>query len=227
MKHPYALIFLLSLCACPDPTETPAADGAGSNSENPSLSTPNGDFESDPNEARIDCNDTECITVSGTFNVIGDLTGTHRVDVQKLEEGSAPRLVHTIELQSDGKFSFELPKGFGDIVVTGFIDQTGDGPTPDDAQGRINLEVLEVSITEVSLDVALGNAPPPPPQPGTENGEGSTEGTPTNEEATPPSDPPPEGQPSEQPPDQQTTPAIDGPPADDGSGTQDSPNNEQ
>ena len=201
LRHTF-LSSLILLTACPDPTETPSADGsaqvttAPSNANTPSAA---GGFESDPNEARVDCATSECVTVSGTFNTSEDTTGTFRVDVQKVTQGSAPRLVHTLELQSGGDFSFELPKDFGNIVITGFVDQTGDGPTPDDAQGRTTLEVKAESVTGLSLDVALGNAPPPPPQP---NADGQADqGSPTPADGTPENSPPSDGSPNTPPQD--------------------------
>ena len=216
---------LLLITACPDPTETPSADGSTQAATTPSnTNTPSsgGNFESDPNEARVDCANSECVTVSGKFNTSNDTTGTFRVDVQKVAQGSAPKLVHTLELQSGGDFSFELPKDFGNIVITGFVDQTGDGPTPDDAQGRTNLEIKSESILNVSLDVALGNAPPPPPQPKADGQEGGgtpnpTDGSPENAapaEGTPNDNPPVDGPPSDDVP-SNNPPVDDGPPADD------------
>ena len=213
---------LLLLTACPDPTETPSAESSGNQINTPSTPNTNnagGSFESDPNEARVDCTSTECVTVSGTFNTSDATTGTFRVDVQKVAQGSAPKLVHTLELQSGGDFSFELPKDYGNIVITGFIDQTGDGPTPDDAQGRTSLDIKGESITDITLDVALGNAPPPPPQhnsnpegQATPEGQGNpTEGSPqapAPTEDAPTDNPPAEGTPADNPP-------VDGPPADD------------
>lgn len=225
MTHRHLILPIFLLTACPDPTETPTSDGAsaGAVTQTPNPSS-GGNFESDPNEARVDCTANECVTISGSFNVNGDITGRYRVDVQKITQGAAPKLVHTIELQSGGDFSFEIPKGYGEIVITGFIDQSGDGPTPDDAQGRTNIDVQAESISDISLDVALGNAPPPPPQPNadpeaakgdSEVGQGSdapTINTPVdgNPDVNPPADdaPPADDVPADNPP-------VDGPPPDD------------
>ena len=143
-------LFFLSLgllTACPDPNasssgmETTTTATTGSD---PSANT--GSQETDPSAARLSCaeGDENCITISGTLSFAGTASGSIRLDVQKVRTGSAPMLIHTMELQSiDEAFSFDAPKGYGKIIITGFIDEAGDGPSPNDPQGRINIEIKE------------------------------------------------------------------------------------
>ena len=62
----------------------------------------NGVQETDPSAARLSCaeEDPNCITISGKMVYDGTPSGTMRIDVQKVREGSAPMLVHTLELQA-------------------------------------------------------------------------------------------------------------------------------
>ena len=135
-------------------------------------SAPSGSQETDPSAARLTCTaeDANCLQIAGKIE--GEATGSRRVDVQECV--SAPILVHTLELQS-GEFSFYAPKGYGKMIVTGFIDEKGDGPSPKDPQGRVEIEVAEVALTDLTLELRSDNAPsiptPPDQQPNTPGSE--------------------------------------------------------
>ena len=73
----------------------------------------------------------------------GTPNGSIRLDVQKVRKGSAPMLVHTLEMQSVDEFSFDAPKGYGPIIITGFIDEARDGPSASDPQGRLSTDIGE------------------------------------------------------------------------------------
>ena len=158
-------VFLLSFSftGCPDPSATSAGveeDPTQNNSEASLANNGPSQQENDPNSAHFDCSVDDCIDVTGNFIYEGSPTGQIRIDVQKYREGAAPSLVHTDELKSLGEFSLKVPKNFGKIVVTGFIDKDGNGPTTDDPQGRVSLEVKEEPLTDVALEVKDDNPPP-------------------------------------------------------------------
>ena len=228
----YALLSLLLLAGCPDPVESGSVTGTSNTQDDPASINGNGpaQMESDPNAARLNLKEGEGLTISGTFQYGGSATGSKRVDVQKYREGSAPSLVHTIEISDDNTFSFQVPPDYGKILVTGFIDKAGNGPTADDPQGRLSLEIGAEAQSDIILEVSDDYTPPA--------GNGTPEPTPPGQQQNPPSEgnPPPEGQPNGaspqsgqpgtvapspgQPGEQQETQnppkEQDGPPSDDG-----------
>lgn len=165
------ILFLLLgfLTACPDPNASSSGTEVNNgNSGNTTQGSSNGVQETDPSAARLSCaeGDENCITISGKMKYDGTPAGTIRIDVQKIREGSAPMLVHTLELQATDEFSFDAPKGYGKIIITGFIDEAGDGPSPKDPQGRATIEILKEDITTLEIAVKADNAPVQPKPPG-------------------------------------------------------------
>jgi hypothetical protein len=161
------LLALGLLIGCPDPNAT--SSGMETTAATGSDPTATGSQETDPSAARLSCSegDTNCITISGTLDYAGQAGGSIRLDVQKVRTGSAPMLIHTMELQSQEEaFSFDAPKGYGKIIITGFIDEAGDGPSPNDPQGRLNIEVGQDPLTKLIIEVKANNAPvqPKPPE---------------------------------------------------------------
>ncbi len=220
MKNLILTLSFTLLSACPDPIE-----GNNSSAEQKEVVMENNGpskMESDPNAARLNLKAGEGLTVQGTFKYTGTTTGSKRVDVQKHRDGAAPSLVHTLEIQDDNSFSFQVPPDYGKILITGFVDKDGNGPTSDDPQGRLSIEVAAEAISDVVLEVSDDYTPAAPPGGGQPNAEGQPgqpgEGQPN---------PAPEGQPPAD-----TTPGVapapeggsnggnapkqpDGPPADD------------
>ena len=102
------------------------------------------------------------------------------------------------------------------MIVTGFIDEKGDGPSPKDPQGRVEIEVAEVALTDLTLELRSDNAPsiptPPDQQPNTP-GEGAAEQQPAGNAGAAPA--PAQGAPKadapEDAPKEEAAPA--GPPA--------------
>jgi hypothetical protein len=183
----HSLLAIIFLSGCPDPSASSSGveEDPTKSQENMSIGD-NGPAkqESDPNSARFDCNVDECLELKGKFKYAGTAGGPIRVDVQKFREGAAPSLVHTDELKSLGEFSLSIPKNFGKIVITGFIDKDGNGPTSDDPQGRLSLEIKEEALQDLILEVKDDNPPestdptgqvpgtnsPPPPQTNQQSG---------------------------------------------------------
>ena len=205
------ILFLLLgfLTACPDPNASSSGTEVNNgNAGNNSPSAGNGVQETDPSAARLSCaeGDENCITISGKMKYDGTPSGTVRIDVQKVREGSAPMLVHTLELQATNEFTFDAPKGYGKIIVTGFIDEAGDGPSPKDPQGRATIEILQEDIPALEIEVKADNAPVQPKPPGDiPQEQQGKEGEPKEGGQNPPKD---DGEKKEAPPKQ------DGPPAD-------------
>ena len=115
-----SLLPLYLLLGCPDPnasssgmeTTTTASSGT-----DPQATT--GSQETDPSAARLNCveGDTNCVTIAGSMVYDGTPNGSIRLDVQKVRKGSAPMLVHTLEMQSVDEFSFDAPKGYNDSKI--------------------------------------------------------------------------------------------------------------
>lgn len=200
------------LTACPDPNATSSGIEANTNAagNNNQTAGSNGVQETDPSSARLSCaeGDESCITISGAVKYDGTPSGTVRLDVQKIREGSAPMLVHTMELQATTDFSFDAPKGYGKIIVTGFIDEAGDGPSQNDPQGRTTIEILEEDILALEIEVKSDNAPVQPKPPGDGKQDPSKDGEKKQDGITPPAD----GEKQAPPPKEE--PKQDGPPAD-------------
>lgn len=144
--------------------------------------------------------------LSGTFSYSGAKSGSHRIDFLTMPAGTPPVLVHALTLDAPGEWSIEAPKDFGELYIVAFIDQAGDGPSPDDPAGRLAapLEIASTPLTGLSIeltdDADLGDlapnaaAPPdgsgPPPTPG-KGPEGDTPPEGAEAPAAEPGDAPP------------------------------------
>ena len=165
MRTSSLILSILFLAGCPDPIESGTTTTTNNTQEGEASINGNGPakMESDPNAARLNLKPGEGLTISGTFQYVGTATGSKRVDVQKYREGSAPSLVHTLEISDDNTFSFQVPPDYGKILITGFIDKAGNGPTPDDPQGRLSIEIGAEEQSDVILEVSDDYTPPSPP----------------------------------------------------------------
>ena len=163
IRYSSLLLATIVFAGCPDPSATSAGveeDPTQAGTEATLGNNGPAQQESDPNSARFDCNVDECVELGGEFVYAGAPSGQIRIDVQKFRDGAAPSLVHTDELKKLGPFSINVPKNFGKVVITGFIDKDGNGPTTDDPQGRVSVEVGEKSETDLVLEVKDDNPPP-------------------------------------------------------------------
>ena len=231
-----ALLPLLLLCGCPE-SSAPATDEAGGEAAG-SAPEPSGEGGptpfSNPNDARFSVAPGEGVQLSGVFDYQGETPGSYRIDFQKRESPNGPpMLVHTIELDAPGPWSLEVPKDYGPIYLTGFVDLKGDGPSPDDPIGR-TAEAVQIgteAIEGVNLNIALGNDAglSGPPQPGdnqppgdASTGDPAPEGAPGGDPeegaaGDAPPEPPPGDAPAappDAPPAEETVQTNDGPPAD-------------
>ena len=223
-----SLIPLLLLSACPESSTTPSTEPGGEEG-GPDNNGGGGPTPfSNPNDARFSVAPGEGVTLNGEFVYTGETPGSSRLDFQRRESPNGPpMLVHTIELDAPGPWSLEVPKDYGPIYLTGFVDLKGDGPSPDDPMGRTTepVNIAQEDINGVDLAVSLGGdaAIPSPPQPGEnkpgENGEPAPEGAPGGDPAPEgaPGGPPegtPDAPPSDAPPADEAVKSHDGPPAD-------------
>jgi hypothetical protein len=178
------ILALLLLAGCPDPTGAPAADitddavGAKAGGEASAVGKVD-----DASMHTVDATVApgEGVVVSGTISYEGEKTGKIRLDVLTARGNNPHMLAKTLELPAMGDWSLELPKDFGTVNIVGFLDQTGDGPTPDDPAmalpqpvkvGTEAIEGLALVLTdEPDLGALTPGGPPPaegenPPQPG-------------------------------------------------------------
>ena len=202
MSKTSILLSFLFLTGCPDPIES-GTNTNTTNADDPATINGNGPAkqENDPNAARLNLKPGEGLTISGTFQYGGTATGSKRVDVQKYREGSAPSLVHTLEISDDNSFSFQVPADYGKILITGFIDKAGNGPTADDPQGRLSLEIAAEAMSDVVLEVSDDYTPPEIPGGGAPEKNQPPPGEAPQEGGQPPANGPagqaPQGQPPE------------------------------
>jgi len=164
---------LLLLSGCPDPTNAPAADltEPGVGEDGAAGSTGEGDGSGAMHTVDATVTPGEGVVVSGTISYEGDKTGRIRIDVLTARGNNPHMLAKTLELPALGDWSIELPKDFGTVNVVGFLDQTGDGPTPDDpamalgAPIEVGAEAIESLALVLSDEPDLGSLTPggPPP----------------------------------------------------------------
>ena len=74
-----------------------------------------------------------------------------------------------------GDYEIEVPENFGALILEGFVDVTGDGPSPGDAMGRYENNPVKIGSADISgIDIVLavpedgimpGDEPRPPPKP--------------------------------------------------------------
>lgn len=120
----------------------------------------------------------EGVTVAGTISYKGSKTGKIRLDVLGQKDKQMFELLKPLGLEDWGDWSFEAPKGFGEVKIVGFLDQTGDGPSEDDAallwdqpidigdEDITGIDMVlsdDVDLTALTPGAQGGEAPPPPP----------------------------------------------------------------
>ncbi len=192
------LSFLLLLAACPTdvpeagvpaatdaPVGQPPADGSPAGSPgDPGSPSPSGNTEP------LKVEPGQGVKLTGTATFEGTAEGTVRLDVLK-QGTSMPELVYSTTLEKLGPFEVELPKNFGSVQVTVFVDTTGDGPTvgePMAASGFIEIgetPPAPLALALGKLEAGTGGPPPPGVPPG--GGEGAPPG------GAPPAGAPPAG----------------------------------
>lgn len=208
------MLALALLVACPETDGTPPSTDADADADadvvveegmDPNGHTP----ETAANGSSFDFTNGEVI-LSGTVSYEGEKSGRIRMDLLTQEGIAAPMLVSAEEAPELGPFQVKVPKDFGQLHILGFIDQASDGPSPDDPAGKVTIEVGEVDIEGLELvlseDPDLGVLRPGPPPDGQEGGPPGgepQEGVPEAATDAPADEagdtPPEEGAPTEEP----------------------------
>jgi hypothetical protein len=151
----------------------------------------------------------EGVPLTGTISYTGSKSGKIRIDFLKMTSNQPPQLAHTVELPAWGEWTVSAPRGFGDVRIVGFLDQTGDGPSKDDpacawagvlaiGQDPITNVDLVLSDTPDLGDLTPGSQPPPGVAPSGSNA-GAPAGPPPGTVPSPlptPTSPPPTGTPT-------------------------------
>lgn len=175
------LSFLLLLVACPTevpeagapaatdaPAGQPAADG--SSTGGPGAPSPTGNTEP------LKVEPGQGVKLTGTATFEGTAEGAVRLDVLK-QGTSMPELVYSTTLEKLGPFEVELPKNFGSVQVTVFVDTTGDGPTVGEPMAASAfMEIGETPPAPLTLALAkleAGSGGPPPSGAPPAGGEGA------------------------------------------------------
>lgn len=175
------LSILLLLAACPTevpeagapaatdaPAGQPAADG--SSTGGPGAPSPTGNTEP------LKVEPGQGVKLTGTATFEGTAEGAVRLDVLK-QGASMPELVYSTTLEKLGPFEVELPKNFGSVQVTVFVDTTGDGPTVGEPMAASGfMEIGETPPAPLVLALAkleAGSGGPPPSGAPPAGGEGA------------------------------------------------------
>jgi hypothetical protein len=203
MRRVLPLLFGALLIGCFDlaPAESdPGPENAGTETAAETDAPPTEASEAPRN---FEVQPGEGVTVAGTIRYEGSKSGKIRIDVLGQKDKQMFELLKPLGLEDWGDWSFDAPKGFGEVKIVGFLDQTGDGPSDDDAAmiydqtvdiGDVDITGLELVLVDGADLASLtpgaqgGEAPPPPPD---NEGEGDA-GAPDVE--APPADAPPEGE---------------------------------
>ena len=170
------VLSMIALVACPDPTYAPpvedAVEGQAPNAGDAAAGRPDATQLPFTTDASVVAG--EGVAIAGTIAYAGSKTGRIRIDITKVQNNQPSLLAKTLELPALGTWAVELPKDFGTVRIVGFLDQTGDGPTPDDAAatlpdlvavGTANVEGLLLELKDDPDPLVLAPAPPSP-QPG-------------------------------------------------------------
>ena len=205
----FVLAPLAILCAstglvgCPDPNAgmPPATDPANAGSEKGPAQPTNAPPASSPDAAHFSNTADDGLELSGTFEYAGEKSGAYRMDFLQFEEGTPPRLVHTLQLREVGEWKIFVPTNYGALHIVAFIDLTGDGPSPDDPAGTTSEPIVIAADPVTSIIIELldeadlgsltpGAQPPTPGEgaPGANQHNAAPEGSPhpDGEQAPPP-----------------------------------------
>ncbi len=96
----------------------------------------------------------EGIALRGALVYSGDQEGALRLDMLVLEENRPPQLAHTQTVGEDGAFDITAPPDFGPVYVVGFIDVAGDGPSPTDPAGMLEILIGDTDIEGITLTLS-------------------------------------------------------------------------
>lgn len=163
------LSLLFTLLACPtevpEAGEAPGTPGAPPPGDAAAGSTPGAPAPGGAAE-QLKVEPGTGVKLSGTASYDGVVEGAVRMDVLK-QSTTMPELVYSTTLEKLGAFEVELPKNFGSVQVTIFVDTSGDGPTVGEPMAASPfIEIGETAPAALTLTLAKlengGGGPPPP-----------------------------------------------------------------
>lgn len=143
-------------------TPPPGDPGAGGGA-------PGGDAAS-MGPASLNVTPGEGVKLSGTMEYAGTVTGSTRIDLLS-KEG---RLVHVMTLDAVGPWEVEVPKDYGEIKVSAFIDTDGNGPSTYEPAGEATATIGQEPVAGVVVKLTDGTGSAPP----SDASAGATETTP-------------------------------------------------
>jgi len=194
MKPVILLIFALAGCSdipkpqaanqsVPEKASQPGKDDVHPPSDLQDAPPKNASFKVDP-EQSVNLSGAILIAKKDKKKAGGDIL----LQVLKAPEGEAPTLLHSETLSGIGPFSLKSPQGLGDVVIVAFLDRTKNGPTEDDLGARLDLEIKNDDLEQLSLELGfiekLGNLVPGRPLPG--SGEHDADVNPDDPSSSPP-----------------------------------------
>ncbi len=164
------LIALLYLAGCPDPTSAPSSSSDDARQTPPGEAptaqpAPQGAEDAQappPSQAMrtsFSAGAEDGVAVEGTLAYSGEKSGKIRLDFLVVKENQAPQLVHTLQLDEFGRWSVTAPRDFGELYVVGFLDQTGNGPSPDDPADSTKTPILVGTEPLSGIDLVLSDDP--------------------------------------------------------------------
>lgn len=94
----------------------------------------------------------EMVVVTGKIEVGGDIKGIADIDCfQPAPDSPAKRkFVNKIKAIAPGEFTMKVPKDYGPLILSAFIDVKSDGPDPTDPQGHYLDNPLTVGSEDIS-----------------------------------------------------------------------------
>jgi len=100
----------------------------------------------------------EGVKLSGTLEYSGSVSGTVRMDLLS-KDG---QIVHIMTLEKLGAWDVEVPKDYGAMKISAFIDTDGNGPSAYEPTGEdtVTVGAEAVSGVTITLKDGTGSAPP-------------------------------------------------------------------
>jgi hypothetical protein len=159
-----SLALLASSSGCPQPPQgmTPDQDhgqGRAPQPEGGDPSPPPPASPAAPGRAApepLDIQPGQGVELSGTVSYAGSTQGQLRLEVLlRRERGSAPTLLVSEPIGSEGTWSTTLPRQLGRVRVLSYIDTDDDGPSPGEPRGEPERVVFIGDDPIAGLDIVV------------------------------------------------------------------------
>jgi len=99
----------------------------------------------------------EGVKLSGTVDYSGSVSGTVRMDLLS-KEG---QIVHIMTLDKVGAWDVEVPKDYGEIKISAFIDTDGNGPSAYEPTGEATATIGAEAVSGVTITLKEGTGSAP------------------------------------------------------------------